>query len=195
VIAFLRGIVVERAPGRVVVEVNGVGYEVLMPVASFSQLPSRPADLVSLRIHTHVREDALQLYGFFAAAEKLLFEKLIGVNGIGPKLGLAILSGLPAAELAQAIRSGDLARLTAIPGVGKKTAERLVMELRDKLPAGPEPATPAAAGPGDDVVSALVNLGYARAAAEKTLAAARAAGVEMGFEPLFKACMRLLGAG
>ncbi len=193
-IGYLRGIIIERAPGRVVIEVNGVGYEVLMPVSSFAQLPAGTAELVSLRIYTHVREDALQLFGFFTAQEKQLFEKLISVNGIGPKLGLAILSGVPADELAQAIRSGDLGRLTAIPGVGKKTAERLVMELRDKLPAGTEPATAAAIGPDVDVISALMNLGYARPAAEKTLTAALAQGTAREFEPLFKACMRLLGA-
>ncbi len=193
-IGYLRGIILERTPGRVVIEVNGVGYEVLMPVSSFAQLPNGTAELVSLRIYTHVREDALQLFGFFTAPEKQLFEKLISVNGIGPKLGLAILSGVPADELAQAIRGGDLGRLTAIPGVGKKTAERLVMELRDKLPAGAEPAAAAAAGPDADVISALMNLGYARPAAEKTLTAALAQGVAKEFEPLFKACMRLLGA-
>ncbi len=193
-IGYLRGIILERTPGRVVIEVNGVGYEVLMPVSSFAQLPNGTAELVSLRIYTHVREDALQLFGFFTAPEKQLFEKLISVNGIGPKLGLAILSGVPADELAQAIRGGDLGRLTAIPGVGKKTAERLVMELRDKLPAGAEPAATAAAGPDADVISALMNLGYARPAAEKTLTAALAQGVAKEFEPLFKACMRLLGA-
>lgn len=193
-IGYLRGIILERTPGRVVIEVNGVGYEVLMPVSSFAQLPNGTAELVSLRIYTHVREDALQLFGFFTAPEKQLFEKLISVNGIGPKLGLAILSGVPAGELAQAIRGGDLGRLTAIPGVGKKTAERLVMELRDKLPAGAEPAAAAAAGPDADVISALMNLGYARPAAEKTLTAALAQGVAKEFEPLFKACMRLLGA-
>ena len=193
-IGYLRGIILERTPGRVVIEVNGVGYEVLMPVSSFAQLPNGTAALVSLRIYTHVREDALQLFGFFTTPEKQLFEKLISVNGIGPKLGLAILSGVPAGELAQAIRGGDLGRLTAIPGVGKKTAERLVMELRDKLPAGAEPAAAAAAGPDADVISALMNLGYARPAAEKTLTAALAQGVAKEFEPLFKACMRLLGA-
>ncbi len=193
-IGYLRGIILERTPGRVVIEVNGVGYEVLMPVSSFAQLPNGTAALVSLRIYTHVREDALQLFGFFTAPEKQLFEKLISVNGIGPKLGLAILSGVPAGELAQAICGGDLGRLTAIPGVGKKTAERLVMELRDKLPAGAEPAAAAAAGPDADVISALMNLGYARPAAEKTLTAALAQGVAKEFEPLFKACMRLLGA-
>ncbi len=193
-IGYLRGIILERTPGRVVIEVNGVGYEVLMPVSSFAQLPNGTAELVSLRIYTHVREDALQLFGFFTAPEKQLFEKLISVNGIGPKLGLAILSGVPAGELAQAICGGDLGRLTAIPGVGKKTAERLVMELRDKLPAGAEPAAAAAAGPDADVISALMNLGYARPAAEKTLTAALAQGVAKEFEPLFKACMRLLGA-
>ncbi len=193
-IGYLRGIIIERAPGRVVIEVNGVGYEVLMPVSSFAQLPAGTAELVSLRIYTHAREDALQLFGFFTAQEKQLFEKLISVNGIGPKLGLAILSGVPADELAQAIRSGDLGRLTAIPGVGKKTSERLVMELRDKLPAGTEPAAAAAIGPDADVISALMNLGYARPAAEKTLTAALAQGTAREFEPLFKACMRLLGA-
>src|SRR5439155_2841559 len=127
VIAYLRGRILEKHPNRIVVDVNGVGYEVAVPLSTFYELGDVGAD-VSLRIHTHVREDALALYGFASMLEQDLFERLIGVSGIGPKLALAVLSGIEPLELVQAIERGDLARLTAIPGVGKKTSERIVLE-------------------------------------------------------------------
>jgi Holliday junction DNA helicase RuvA len=174
-IAHLRGTLLTKHPNQAIVETHGVGYEVTISVPTFSEMPAAGSE-VALHIHTHVREDALSLYGFLRLAEKHLFEKLLTVSGIGPKLAITILSGMPADEMATAIRGGDLARLTRIPGIGKKTAERMVLELRDKLPAatGTAETGPAQASPvEEDVVSALVNLGYQRAAAEKALLAAR----------------------
>src|SRR5437773_6078420 len=132
-IAHLRGKLISRHPNQVIVETMGVGYDVTISVPTFSELPSLGSD-VSLHIHTHVREDQIALYGFLRPEEKELFEKLITVSGIGPKLAITILSGMPADEMVNAIRGNDLARLTKIPGIGKKTAERMVLELRDKLP-------------------------------------------------------------
>src|SRR5438309_3487689 len=158
-IAHLRGRVLSKRPNHAVVDVNGVGYEVAISVPTFSELPTAGAE-VSLHIHTHVREDALSLYGFLRIAEKHLFEKLLTVSGIGPKLAITILSGMAADEMVGAIRGGDIARLTRIPGIGKKTAERMVLELRDKLPmpTGTAEVSMAAASPvEEDVLSALVN--------------------------------------
>ena len=171
-IAHLRGKLIARHPNQAIVETAGVGYEVVISVPTFSDLPPLGSE-VALHIHTHVREDQLALYGFLRVEEKQLFEKLITVSGIGPKLAITILSGMAAQELGNAIRGNDVARLTKIPGIGRKTAERLVLELRDKLPvAGQEivPAVPAFGAVQEDVLSALVNLGYQRAAAEKALA-------------------------
>jgi len=169
-IAHLRGTLLARHPNQAIVETHGVGYEVAISVATFSELPGVGAE-VALHIHTHVREDALSLYGFLRVAEKKLFEKLLTVSGIGPKLAITILSGMAADEMVTAIRGGDVARLTRIPGIGKKTAERMVLELRDKMPtAGAAEVSAAQASPvEEDVISALVNLGYQRAAAEKAL--------------------------
>src|SRR5438045_1947783 len=172
-IAHLRGKLLAKHPNQVIVETSGVGYDVTITVPTFSDLPETGSE-VALHIHTHVREDALALYGFLRSSEKLLFEKLITVSGIGPKLAITILSGMPADEMVRSIRGNDVARLTRIPGVGKKTAERMVLELRDKLPeAGPAAAqTASPLSPiEDDVLSALLNLGYQRPAAEKALAA------------------------
>ena len=176
-IAHLRGNILEKHPNRIVIDVNGVGYDVFVPLSTFYGL-GEPGTGVALRIHTHVREDAFVLYGFATRLEQELFERLIGVSGIGPKLALAVLSGIEPEEFIRAIERGDLARLTAIPGVGKKTSERIVLELKDRLPPGHVPA----AGAGitasdapilrDDVVSALVNLGYHRPLAEKAAEAA-----------------------
>jgi Holliday junction DNA helicase RuvA len=174
-IAHLRGTLLVKHPNQAIVETHGVGYEVTISVPTFSEMPAAGSE-VALHIHTHVREDALSLYGFLRLAEKHLFEKLLTVSGIGPKLAITILSGMPADEMITAIRGSDLARLTRIPGIGKKTAERMVLELRDKLPAatGAAETSPAQASPvEEDVVSALVNLGYQRATAEKALLAAR----------------------
>jgi holliday junction DNA helicase RuvA len=173
-IAHLRGRLLAKHPSQVVVETNGVGYEVNISVATFSELPASGSE-VALHIHTHVREDVIALYGFLTPAEKQLFEKLMTVSGIGAKLAITILSGMAADELAGAIRGNDLARLTRIPGIGKKTAERMVLELRDKLPAATgtlTPSAPAMSAVEEDVLSALVNLGYQRPMAEKVLASA-----------------------
>lgn len=195
-IAHLRGTVLAKHPNQAIVETQGVGYEVTISVPTFSEMPAAGSE-VALHIHTHVREDALSLFGFLRLAEKHLFEKLLTVSGIGPKLAITILSGMPADEMVIAIRGGDLVRLTRIPGIGKKTAERMVLELRDKLPATTG-ATEVSAGTAspveEDVISALVNLGYQRAMAEKALLAARAkAGASAkNFETLFREALGAL---
>jgi holliday junction DNA helicase RuvA len=177
VIAHLRGSILEKHPNRIVIEVNGVGYDIFVPLSTFYGLGDAGA-AIALRIHTHVREDAIVLYGFATLLEQELFERLIGVSGIGPKVALAVLSGIEPQDLIRAIERGDLARLTAIPGVGKKTSERIVLELKDRLPrahaAVPSPGATAPETPvlRDDVVSALVNLGYHRPLAEKAAEAA-----------------------
>jgi Holliday junction DNA helicase RuvA len=194
-IALLRGVLVEKHPNQAIVETGGVGYDVAIPVSTFTHLPEPGAE-VRLRIHTHVREDALLLYGFLTQDEKALFERLIGVSGIGPKLAVTILSGLAAPELIGAIRRGEVDRLVRIPGIGKKTAERMVLELRDKLPAasGAGPETPAAAlsAVEQDVLSALLNLGCARPSAEAAVRKAKAAGAAPDFEPLFRRALELV---
>lgn len=198
-IAHLRGLLLEKHPNQAIVECQGVGYDVTIPISTFSALPE-PGSEVRLRIHTHVREDALALFGFVTAGEKNLFERLISVSGIGPKLAVTVLSGLPVADLVAAIRSGDLATLTRVPGIGKKTAERLVLELKDKVDnVGALPGVRAAALPvatysaiEEDVLSALLNLGSARPAAEAALAKAKTSGAAQEFEPLFRRAMELL---
>ena len=173
-IAQLRGTLLEKHPSRIVVDVAGVGYDVQVPLSTFYGLGD-PGANVSLRIHTHVREDAIALFGFSTPLEQNLFERLIAISGIGPKLALAVLSGIEPADLIRAIRTQDVARLTKIPGVGKKTAERIGLELKDRLPLAPHSTEPApAAGTGedqfrDDLMSALMNLGYQRPAAEKAI--------------------------
>jgi Holliday junction DNA helicase RuvA len=192
-IAHLRGTLLSKHPNQAIVETQGVGYDVTITVPTFSELPAE-GSAVALHIHTHVREDALSLYGFLRRAEKQLFEKLLTVSGIGPKLAITILSGMATDEMVNAIRGGDVARLTRIPGIGKKTAERMVLELRDKLPAtsGAEAANATAATPvEEDVISALVNLGYQRAAAERALNAARGA-ASGGFDGLFREALGAL---
>src|SRR3984957_20661308 len=171
-IGHFRGKLLAKHPNQVVIETGGVGYEVTISVPTFSELPANGSE-VALHIHTHVREDVIALYGFARPAEKQLFEKLMTVSGIGAKLAITILSGMDADEMAGAIRGNDVARLTRIPGIGKKTAERMVLELRDKLPETVGTSTlsvPALNPVEEDVMSALVNLGYQRAAAEKALA-------------------------
>ena len=193
-IAFLRGTLLHRQPARLVVDVHGVGYELQVTVPTYARMATLGGG-VELFVHTHVREDAIQLFGFAEAAEKQLFERLITVNGVGPKLGLAILSGLPPDQLGAAIRDADYARLTAIPGVGRKTAERLVVELRDKLPAVAEPTAAAAATPAgfaEDVVSALVNLGYPAAAAARAVERVLRTAPAASFDELFLQCMKAL---
>jgi holliday junction DNA helicase RuvA len=195
-IALLRGVLVEKHPNQAIVETGGVGYDVIIPVSTFTHLPDVGAE-VKFRIHTHVREDALALYGFLTQDEKSLFEKLIAVSGIGPKMAVTILSGLAAPDLINSIRRGEVDRLVRIPGIGKKTAERMVLELRDKLPAitGSEPSAPAEAAlsPVDqDVLSALLNLGCARPLAEAAVRKAKAAGAPQDFEPLFRRALELV---
>src|SRR2546430_15408291 len=170
-IAHLRGKLLAKHPNQVVVETSGIGYDVAISVPTFSDLPNVGSE-IALHIHTHVREDLIALYGFLRSAEKQVFEKLITVSGIGPKLAITILSGMPADEMVGAIRGNDVARLTKIPGIGRKTAERMVLELRDKLPpVGTDQihVIPSLSAVQEDVLSALVNLGYQRATAEKAL--------------------------
>jgi Holliday junction DNA helicase RuvA len=192
VIAHLRGKLIAKHPNQAIVEAAGVGYDVAISIPTFSDLPSLGAE-VELHVHTHVREDAIALFGFLRAEEKQLFEKLISVSGIGPKLAVTILSGMPAAEMVGAIRGNDVARLTRIPGIGKKTAERMILELRDKLDAfGAEPARPVSSLVEEDVISALMNLGYQRPAAERALASASRNGGKANFDVLFRDCLALL---
>jgi Holliday junction DNA helicase RuvA len=193
-IAHLRGVLLSKSPQAAVVEASGVGYEVAISIPTFTALPAEGAP-VSLLIHTHVREDALALFGFTTATEKRLFEKLLGISGIGPKLALTVLSGLPPERLVAAIQAQDHAMLTRIPGVGKKTAERIVLELRDKLQELAAAPIPGAATPvAEDVLSALVNLGYQRVAAQKALetAATRHPDAAADFEALFRAAMSVM---
>jgi holliday junction DNA helicase RuvA len=194
VIARIEGVLVEKTPDAVVIDVNGVGYELRVPLSTFFDLPDE-GKTVRLRVHTHVREDALLLYGFGTELERTLFRLLIGASGVGPKLALAILSGLPVDKLVAALRQGSLAALVGVPGVGKKTAERIVVELRDRVAGIETSATPVTA-PKDDVgaqaESALVNLGYPRAHAEKAVQRALSALDESpGLESLIKEALRV----
>jgi Holliday junction DNA helicase RuvA len=186
-IALLRGTLVEKHPNQAIVEAGGVGYDVTIPVSTFTRLPD-PGVEVRLRIHTHVREDALALYGFLTQDEKALFEKLISVSGIGPSLAVKILSGLSAPDLITYIRRGEVHSLVKVPGVGKKTAERLVLELRDKLPAPAGAFSPV----DQDVLSALLNLGCGRPQAEAAVRKAKASGPAGDFEPLFRRALELV---
>lgn len=197
-IAHLRGVLLEKHPNAVIVDVQGVGYEVTIPVSAFSSLPEKDQP-VQLHIHTHVREDALALFGFVSATDKTLFEKLITVSGIGPKLAITALSGLTGTDLVAAIRSGSIEQLVRIPGVGKKTAERMVLELRDKLDLLGAPARAAAAAPKssfsqteEDVISALMNFGANRASAEAAVTKARSATEANDFDPLFRRALKLV---
>jgi Holliday junction DNA helicase RuvA len=193
-IAHLRGKLLAKHPNQAIVETGGVGYDMTISVPTFSDLPAVGSE-VALHIHTHVREDVIALYGFLRPSEKVLFEKLITVSGIGPKLAITILSGMAADEMVGAIRGNDVARLTRIPGIGKKTAERMVLELRDKLPAVAPTVTAAApvmSATEEDVLSALVNLGYQRAAAEKALEASMRNGKGGSFDTLFRSTLAAL---
>ena len=194
-IGFLRGRLLSKRPNRLIVEVNGVGYDVAVPLSTFYQV-GEPDSEVRLRIHTHVREDALALFGFASELELEIFERLIAISGIGPKVALGVLSGIEPVELVHAIRTNDIGRLTAIPGVGKKTAERIGLELKDRLPAGLVAEPGAAPGPADglrgDVLSALLNLGYHRPLAERAVDNAIGAGPEQSFERVLKQALREL---
>ncbi len=198
-IAFLRGTLLEKHPNQAVVDTGGVGYDVQIPVSTFSALGD-PGSEVKLRIHTHVREDALSLFGFATADEKTVFERLISVSGIGPSLAIKILSGLATGDLIGAIRGGAVEQLVRIPGVGKKTAERMVLELKDKMEGlgggaytgRPEKPVATMSSLEQDVLSALQNLGCQRAAAEAAVRKARAGGVPEEFEPLFRKALELV---
>ena len=199
-IAFLRGKLLEKHPNQVILDTAGVGYDVVIPISTFSALPDTGAE-VALRIHTHVREDALALFGFLTPEEKALFEKLISVSGIGPTLAIKVLSGLATAAIIDAIRAGQVEQLVRIPGVGKKTAERMVLELKDKLeglgggiaPPGVSVRTePALSGIEQDVLSALLNLGCNRASAEAAVRKAKTAEPASSFEPMFRKALELV---
>jgi Holliday junction DNA helicase RuvA len=198
VIAYLEGRLTRKSPSQVVVLVGGVGYKLFIPVSTYYELPEEGSEL-ALHVHTHVREDVLALYGFASGTEERLFQRLIGVNGVGPALALKVMSGLEPKALVDAIRSSDLRRLSSIPGVGKKTAERLVVELRDKMaeigPLG-EDAGKAPLGPveslRDDLLSALANLGFPRPTAEKSVEAALREEPEISFEGALKRVLRKL---
>jgi Holliday junction DNA helicase RuvA len=193
-IAFLRGRLLVKSPNRAVVECGGVGYDTTISVATFTSLPVEGAE-ARLHIYTHVREDQIALFGFAETNEKRVFEKLLTISGIGPKLAITVLSGIDTDRLVTAIRAGDHASLTRIPGIGKKTAERVVLELKDKLddlavaPAGTG-AGPTLGPVADDVLSAMVNLGYARPVAQKAIETALGKQPGMAeFEGLFRAAM------
>jgi Holliday junction DNA helicase RuvA len=194
VIAQLRGRLLRKQPQEVVVDVAGVGYRVTIPLSTFYRIGD-PASDVTLLTHTHVREDTLALFGFLTETEQALFERLIAVSGVGPKLAISILSGIEAPDLVAALKASDVSRLTRIPGVGKKTAERLVLELKDKMQGlvATEEATPAAAPSSaqEDLVSALVHLGYSRPEAERGVGRALAQG-EGRFEDLLRRSLRVL---
>jgi Holliday junction DNA helicase RuvA len=192
VIAHLRGRLIAKHPNQAIVEAGGVGYDVVITVPTFSELPAAGAE-VALHIHTHVREDALALYGFLRPEEKQLFERLITVSGIGPSLAIKTLSGMAASDMVGAIRGNDFARLTKIPGIGRKTAERMCVELRDKLEGfGAAQPVVSHSAVEEDVISALSNLGYQRALAEKAVErAVQSAGTE-SFDAIFRASMGAL---
>jgi Holliday junction DNA helicase RuvA len=196
-IAFLRGRVLDKHPNRIVVDVNGVGYELYVPLSTYYDVGDAGTD-ISLRVHTHVREDALQLFGFITPLEQQLFERLIAISGIGPKLAIAVLSGIDSRELVVSVQRADVARLTRIPGIGRKTAERIVLELKDRLAdvaasdAGASVDAPHGDRLRDDLVSALENLGYHRPLAEKAADAARARNGSAAFEDALKSALREL---
>ena len=193
-IGHLRGRLLRKETQHVLLDVSGVGYKVAIPLSTFYRL-GEPGSEVALEIHTQVREDVLALFGFLTAHEQALFERLIAVSGVGPKLAISILSGIEAADLVQALRESDVARLTRIPGVGKKTAERLVLELKDKVQGlGVEAVgtAPAAITPHEDLLSALVHLGYSRLEAERGLERTLKAGAPERFEDLLRQTLRNL---
>jgi Holliday junction DNA helicase RuvA len=195
-IAFLRGRVLDKQPNRIIVDVQGVGYEVQVPLSTYYDIGDAGAE-VSLRVHTHVREEALQLYGFLTPLEQQMFERLIAISGIGPKLAIAVLSGIETRELVTAVQRADVARLTGVPGIGRKTAERIVLELKDRLA---HMVAPVGAGAGaaagdqlrDDLLSALQNLGYHRPAAEKAVDSTLRASGAPSFEQALRSALREL---
>jgi len=194
-IARLAGTLADKTPGRIIVDVQGVGYDVQVPLSTFYVL-AEPGTSVSLRVHTHVREDVIALYGFATGLEQDLFERLISISGIGPKLALAVLSGMEPPDLVRAIKGQDVARLTSIPGVGKKTAERIGLELKDRLPQSLQAAADATkpAKPEDqlraDLLSALLNLGYQRTPAEKAIEKVLKDAPDARFDEALRAVLR-----
>ena len=195
-IAQLRGQILRKGPQEVVVDVAGVGYRVAIPVSTFYRLGELGSE-VELRTYTHVREDTLALYGFLTGAEQELFERLISVGGVGPRLAVNILSGIEVPELVAALRASDVTRLTRVPGVGKKTAERLIVELKDKMPvvvADQAPTAPTAGGPKEDLLSALVNLGYSRGEVERGVDRALREDGSGRFEDLLRRALQIVAA-
>lgn len=192
-IARLRGTLVDKAPSRLIVDVGGVGYDVQVPLSTFYPLGDTGTEVV-LRVHTHVREDTIALYGFATPLEHDLFERLIGISGVGPKLALAVLSGIEPADLVRAIQRGDIKRLTTIPGVGRKTAERIALELKDRLPESAAEAVRETPGGRlrEDLLSALLNLGYHRPHAERAIDAALPEEGEPSFEEALRQVLRAL---
>lgn len=201
-IGYLQGTLIRANPERLLLDVQGVGYEVNIPLSTWYEVEKRREETVRLFIHTHMREDGIALFGFWTEREKLIFERLIAVSGIGPRLARVVLSGMQPDDLLAAIASGDLGRLATIPGVGKKTAERMVLELREKmrelaadLPAektAAAGASPAGTAPDQDVVSALVNLGYKASQAERAVAEARRDKPDAAFNELLRASLNRL---
>ena len=196
-IGYLRGTVLHRGTEEVILDVGGVGYEVHIPVSTYYEIEragkDAPDAVIGLHIYTHLRDDGLSLFGFWSEQEKLLFEKLLGVGGIGPRLARVILSGMPPGDLLDALAAGDIARLSSIPGVGKKTAQRMVLELKDKvadLAVGERTAPPSPAD--DDLVSALVNLGYKPSQAERAVAATRQDNPDAPFPDLLRRSLKKL---
>ena len=196
-IARLSGRLLVKEPGRLVVDVGGVGYEIHVPLSTFYALPD-PGEAVALEVHTHVREDAITLFGFASAGERVLFERLIGVSGVGPKLACTLLSGLPPGEVVDAVRSEEPGRLRVVPGIGRKTAERIVLEMRDRLDglaavAGEATGSGGASRVPDEAVSALVNLGYKEVLARKAVSRASGRiGQTPALEFLLREALRLL---
>ena len=196
-IARLAGTLAHKTPGRIIVDVQGVGYDVQVPLSTF-YVVGEPGAAIALRVYTHVREDVIALYGFATGLEQDLFERLISISGIGPKLALAVLSGMEPPDLVRAIKVQDVARLTSIPGVGKKTAERIGLELKDRLPASLQAAAEAAkpADPEDqlrgDLLSALLNLGYQRVAADKAIEKELEGAPDLRFEDALRRVLRAL---
>jgi Holliday junction DNA helicase RuvA len=193
-IGYLQGKLLKITPERALIDVSGVGYEVNVPLSTYYEIErAGPAAQVQLHIHTHVREDAFVLYGFWSEREKQLFEKLLSVNGIGPRGAQVVLSGMAPDDLVQALAQGDVARLVTIPGVGKKTAERMVLELRDKMrDLGPASTVAAAAAPSDDLMGALVSLGYKPALAERAAAEVRKENPQAAFHELLRMSLKRL---
>ncbi|MGD0624710.1 MAG: Holliday junction branch migration protein RuvA [Thermodesulfobacteriota bacterium] len=199
-IAQIRGHLIQKSPGSIIVEANGIGYQLFVSLTTFYDLPEFQQN-VMLHTYTHVREDLLQLYGFSTPLEKELFQILISVSGIGPKLAINILSGISPSELVHSLGSRDMARLLSIPGVGRKTAERLLLDLQEKVlkiqsrGVYPQTVRPSADGMAEDVVSALVNLGYKRNQAEKAVESVLQQTPEITLEKALKESLRVLSTG